>query len=182
MHDGQPVMGTAVPRTGGPLVAPRFIYSPFGAGRYFLVPYGFGGRGLYYDQFSPGYWPGGFGYVDYPYDYGAGNAYAGDAAFPGNQPSPLADSGNLRLAIDPPADSGNLRLVIDPPAAQVYVDGIFVGTVEDAGSPLAGLRIGRGVHRLELTAPGYETLTVDVSIEPNRTITYRAEMRRLPPQ
>jgi hypothetical protein len=47
---------------------------------------------------------------------------------------------------------------------------------------LAGLRIGRGVHRLELTASGYETLTVDVSIEANRTITYRAEMRRIPQQ
>jgi hypothetical protein len=177
-HDGQPVIGTAVPRTGGPLVTPRFFYSPAFYSPFFYSPYragrfygglnGFGGLGLfYYDQFSSGYWPGGVGYPDYSYDYGAGNAYRGDLASPNNQPPPQAESGNLRL-------------LIDPPAAQVYVDGVFVGTVEDAGSSLAGLRIGSGVHRLELTAPGYETLTVDVSIEANRTITYRGEMRRIP--
>ncbi len=167
VHDGQPVIGTAVPRTGGPFVAPRFFYSPYRG--YYRVPNGFGGLGFYYDQFSSGYWPGGFGYRDYSYDYGAGNGYPDDTAVPSSQPAP-------------PIESGNLRLLIDPPAAQVYVDGIFVGTVEDAGSALAGLRIGRGLHRLELTAPGYETLTVDVSIEADRTITYRGEMRRIPPQ
>jgi hypothetical protein len=178
VHDGQPVIGTAVPRTGGPFVAQRFFYSyspyrvfysPYRIGRYYGGLNGFGGLGLYYDQFSSGYSPAGFGYPDYSYDYGAGNAYPSDPAFPGNHPSP-------------PAEAGNLRLLIDPPAAQVYVDGIFFGTVEDAGSPLAGLRIGPGVHRLEFTASGYETLTVDVSIEANRTITYRGEMRRIPQQ
>jgi hypothetical protein len=170
-RDREPVIGTAVSRTGGPFVAPRFFFSPYRAGGYYPVPIGFGGLGLYYDPFlyGYGYGFGGFGYPDYMYGYEAGSAYPSDLTVAGNQSRP-------------PTDSGNLRLLIEPPDAQVYVDGSFVGTVEDVGSALAGLRIDRGPHRIELRAPGYETLTVDVSIEANRTITYRGELRRIPPR
>jgi hypothetical protein len=74
------------------------------------------------------------------------------------------------------AGSGNMRLDVQPSTAQVFVDGYFVGTVEDFYHSLAGLRLEAGAHRIEFRAPGYETLVVDVLIAPGRTITYRATL------
>ena len=76
--------------------------------------------------------------------------------------------------------SGNLRLDVQPIDAQVFVDGYYVGEVTDFLQTLAGLNLPAGAHRVEFRAPGYDTLAVDVQIAANRTITYRATLKRLP--
>lgn len=75
----------------------------------------------------------------------------------------------------PPSDSGRLRLDVEPASLlQIFVDGVFVGTPADLGNEL-GLRTGP--HRIEIRAPGYETLVFDTRIESDRTITYRGELK-----
>jgi len=73
-----------------------------------------------------------------------------------------------------PTARGKLQLVVGPPNAQVYVDGFYAGTVEDVG---AGLDLDAGWHRLEFRAPGYLTPAVNVTIEANRVLTYRADLQ-----
>ena len=84
--------------------------------------------------------------------------------------------------LQPPSTSlrsvrGNLQLEVAPNTAQVYVDGFYVGTVEDANRSLTGLMLEVGWHRLGFRAPGYETSAANVTIEPNRTITYSTELK-----
>ena len=61
--------------------------------------------------------------------------------------------------------------------AQVYVDGFYVGTVEDISRRPTGLDLAAGWHRLEFRAPGYVTPAVNVTIEADRTLNYRRELQ-----
>jgi hypothetical protein len=78
----------------------------------------------------------------------------------------------------PPASSstGSLRLLVSPGSTPVYVDGYFVGTVDDFSDTDSCLNLEAGVHRVELRAPEYEPVTLDVRIEANRIATYRATL------
>jgi hypothetical protein len=40
------------------------------------------------------------------------------------------------------------------------------------------LKIEAGTHRIEIRAPGYETLAFDVRIEPGKTTTYKGELKK----
>ena len=74
----------------------------------------------------------------------------------------------------PPADTGFLRLEVEPRLdLQVFVDGLYIGTMSDLGDELE-LRLG--VHRIELRAPGHRTLVFDTEIVPDRTVVYRGAL------
>jgi hypothetical protein len=68
---------------------------------------------------------------------------------------------------------GFLRLIVEPAAAQVYVDGYFVGTVAE----FSGL-LESGSHRVELRAPGFHSVAFDVRISVHETVTYRNTLTR----
>ena len=78
----------------------------------------------------------------------------------------------------PAAEAGGyLSLFVQPVTAQIYVDGFFVGTVDDyRGSP--GPSIEAGVHRVELRARGYESATFEVRIVPGGVVTHRGDLVR----
>jgi hypothetical protein len=154
-RDGnEPVVGTAVPRGSVP-PATGGGGTSVGTGHAFY-PWWFGGAG-YYGGYYGGYydpWYGGYtGYDD---------------------PDPGFVS-NTRFA-----DEGSLRLKIKPRDAEVYVDGYFVGVVDDFDGVFQRLHIETGGHRVEIRAPGYETLFVDVRITPDHGTTYQGELKRVP--
>ena len=71
--------------------------------------------------------------------------------------------------------TGSLRLDVEPRSVlQVYVDGYYVGTPDDLNGEL---ELEAGPHKIEIRAPGYETLSFDVNIVANRSITYRGVLR-----
>ena len=114
-------------------------------------------------EFEPGYGLGGA-----VSEWAAGGDYSPFAAVYSAMPPPQ----------EPSAPQGNVRLDVEPVSAQVFVDGDYVGTVDDFWHSLAGLNLGAGPHRFEFRAAGYEPLIVDVKVEANRTITYSATLRR----
>jgi PEGA domain len=75
---------------------------------------------------------------------------------------------------------GALRLKVKPRDASVYVDGYFAGRVDDFDGVFQRLKIEPGPHRVELRLDGYETLTFEVRIDPDRKITYTGELKKLP--
>lgn len=81
-------------------------------------------------------------------------------------------------AARPPEDArGYLSLVVQPITAQIYVDGFFVGSVDDySGSP--GPLLDAGVHRVELRAAGYETAAFDVRIIAGDVVMHRGNLVR----
>ncbi|HLG58886.1 MAG TPA: PEGA domain-containing protein [Vicinamibacterales bacterium] len=76
-------------------------------------------------------------------------------------------------------ETGYLRLQIEPGTAEVYVDGLYTGTGDDVGPLSVGRALEMGPHRVEIRAPGFETVTFDVRIQPNEMITYRRTLQRV---
>ena len=75
---------------------------------------------------------------------------------------------------------GSLRIKVKPREAEVYVDGYFAGEVDEFDGMFQSLKVETGPHRIELRAEGYEPLFFEVRVQPDRTITYTSEMKKLP--
>jgi hypothetical protein len=161
-RDGKPTIGQAVPRTSAP-AGGGGISTPGYYGGYY--PWGFGGLGFGYGYYG--------GYYD-PFDpYGGG--YGGGYGPYGGYPDPGTQSSPTRRY-----DEGSLRLKIKPSSAAVYVDGNYTGVVDDFNGIFQRMHLDAGPHRIEVRAPGYETLAFDVRIEAERTTTYKGELKKLP--
>jgi hypothetical protein len=77
---------------------------------------------------------------------------------------------------------GGLVLQTVPDMAQVFVDGYYVGLAEEFGLHGRPMDISAGAHRIELRAPGYETLAFSVMIRPNDIMRYRGDMQPQTPK
>jgi hypothetical protein len=116
----------------------------------YRYPYGYGVFGIGFFYYDPYAWAPTWYYNGYSYGYG--NGY------------PI----------------GEIRLDVEPGHAEVFVDGNYAGIVDDFDSSFDGLRLEEGTYRLEIMAPGYETLVFDVQIQPGRKINYRGALRPAP--
>ena len=67
--------------------------------------------------------------------------------------------------------SGFLRLKIRPRDAQVYVDKIFTGLVDDFDGPFQRLRLDEGLHVVEVKKQGYEDFKFEMHIVPGEQET-----------
>jgi hypothetical protein len=143
------------PATGQAI--PRAAAPPSGDGGTIYVP------GGYYGGYLPwGY--GGLGLGGY-YEGYYEPWYGGYPAYPQN----------YSLGYD-----GAMRLKVKPREASVYVDGYFAGQVDDFDGVFQRLHIESGPHRIEIRADGYEPLSFEVRIQPDRKLTYQGELRKLP--
>jgi hypothetical protein len=175
----RPATGTAVPRTvpadrsGGALRGRGYngYYDPFGFG----LGYGYG-YGYYGSYFSPYYVPYGFG-MGYGLSPFGWNPYG----FYGDPMDPYeygAGYGSYSNQIYNSHDQGALKLKVKPRTAKVYVDGYFVGTVDQFDGAFQKLTLNTGSHKVEIKADGYETAEFDVLITPEHTITFAGELKR----
>jgi hypothetical protein len=89
-------------------------------------------------------------------------------------PPPVDPRGVPDESFKPPEQNpvtGRLQLDVQPSGAlQLYVDGYYVGTSDDFKGEL---ELTAGPHKIEIRAPGYDSLAFDVTIAPHRSITYR---------
>jgi hypothetical protein len=76
----------------------------------------------------------------------------------------------------PARPMGGLQLALEPRRAQVFVDGLYAGVVDDFAGYYRHLPLPAGNHRIEVIAPGYLPLVFDVTVIPDRTITYRQSL------
>lgn len=167
----RPVTGTAVERTGPPPDRD-----------------GGGNRGRYYDPFYyGGYGYGGYGYGlgygYYPYTFGMGyglysglgwNPYYGDPFDPY-----YGGYGGYSSGVYNTREQGNLKLKVKPRNAKVYVDGYFVGLIDEFDGAFQKLALNSGRHKVEVRAEGFETAEFDVLITPDQTVTFQGELKRI---
>lgn len=152
----------AVARTSPPPDRDRgrdrvYVYRDYwGYGSYY-DPFSYGGLHLGYLAYSPWGWTPAF----YGHPYGYGGGYGGYYQGRG-------------------WDVGRVRLKVAPRDAEVYVDGYFAGTVDDFDGVFQALRLDSGGYRIEIRKPGFETLHFDVRVQPDRTITFRGELKANP--
>ena len=172
----RPVTGTAVERVGPPPDPDRDHRG--GGGRYYS-PYYY--NPYYYYGGYPGYY--GYGYLYYPYTFGVGyglysglgwNPYVGDPYDPY-----YSGSGGYSAGIYNTREQGNLKLKVKPRNAKVYVDGFFVGMVDEFDGAFQKLALNSGRHKVEVRAEGYETAEFDVLISPEQTVTFQGELKKL---
>jgi PEGA domain len=108
---------------------------------------------FYYGPFdSPFYW-GPFGQYPYPYPY-YGWGYD---------------------------DTGSARLQVTPRNAKVYIDGYFVGVVDDFDGNLQRLNVEAGEHELQLHLEGYRPYALKVLFVRGRTVRIAHAMQPLGP-
>jgi hypothetical protein len=113
--------------------------------------------------------------------------FPGPYYYPGSLPAPYYETSiaetyrrsmaETYLRRQRAAARGGLVLTSVPDVAQVYVDGYYVGLAEEFGPHGRPINLGAGPHQVELRAPGYETLTFKVVIEPDGLVRYRGEMQ-----
>jgi hypothetical protein len=135
---------------------PPYSLHPYGGYRRYY-PYGYGSFGLGFLYYDPYRWHPGAGYAGYTDTYRR----------------PFGTFSTFSTF-----DIGELRLDVSPRHAQVYVDGYFAGTVDDFDGAFQGIRLAPGAYRIDIVAPGYETLTFDVRITPGQKVRYRGELYR----
>jgi hypothetical protein len=177
------VAGRAVPRPfvrggGRPIAfAPRRYISPRVIG---IAPY----RPYYY-RHRPGLTVGFYGGFGYPYAYPYAYGYPFRYRHPYPYYSTVYPYGGYSYALPPPAyvsavpgyAYGGVRIEDAPQDAQVFVDGYYVGVVDDFDGPFQHLNLTAGPHNIEIRAAGYQPITFDVNVQPGRTITYRAQIQ-----
>jgi hypothetical protein len=112
-------------------------------------PWGYGGFGLGYFYFNPFGW----NYGDYAWGGGGG----GGGSYGG-------------------AQMGSIRLRVKPNTASVYVDGYYAGTVDDFDNTFQKLSIALGKHRIEISAPGYQPLIIEIDVRDFDTINYEGRL------
>jgi hypothetical protein len=150
----------AVPRSSAPRPASRvYVFPDYYRNSYYRYydPWGFGAFGLGYFYYSP--WAWGPGYYAYgaPYGYYGGPGYSAYGF-----------------------DTGSVKLKVKPRDAEVFVDGYYAGVVDDFDGVLQSLKLDAGAHAIEIRKAGLETLRFDVRVEPERSITFRGEMKAMP--
>jgi len=119
------------------------------------------------------------GYGFYPWAYGG----LGFGAYYGDYSDGFYDWWNPiggGYAAQSPDDDGGLRLKVTPREASVYVDGYYVGLVDDFDGVFQKLRLEAGPHRIDIQLEGREPLVFDVNIEPHHTVTYHGTLRTGP--
>ena len=137
-----------------------FFYLP---GYSFNLGVGFGsGHGYGY----------GYGYGHYPYGY-SGYAYSSYGAY-----SPYGYLGYTHSPSLADPYTGFLRLKVRPRDAQVYVDGYYVGIVDEFDGVFQRLRLEEGPHQIEIRHPAYLPLELEVLIVTGEKVTFEGELYR----
>ena len=72
---------------------------------------------------------------------------------------------------------GGIALEINPAEAEVYVDGSYAGYAGDFDGTRQPLTVSAGTHRVEVQAPGYAPLIIDVQVQPGQVVPYRGDMQ-----
>ena len=177
---GRTVTGVAVPRRQPDLSFVAFpLYGPWGN---WYPWYGSGfGWNLGFVTYNPWYYGAtrwywgryGLWYDPYIYDpywfdpyyqgYGGGGGY----------------SSHRENYDEPKRMTGTIRLKAKPSAANVYVDGALVGTVNDFDGLSDHLELDGGKHTLELRADGYQSYRGEIDVEVGKTLTERVSLKKI---
>jgi hypothetical protein len=144
---------------------PAYGYpSPYG----YSTPYGYPPPA--YPQ--SGYSSGGYPPPDYPQSGYSTYPQSGypQSGYP-TQPAP----GSVGVQPGNTSSSG-VSFEISPATAAVYVDGTYMGTVQDFGPTSQPLSLAPGRHRIEIRAQGYQNMAFDAEVPAGQVIPYQGTM------
>jgi PEGA domain-containing protein len=88
------------------------------------------------------------------------------------------DSNGIAVA---PGATGGVSFQITPADAAVFVDGVYVGTVNNFSATTPPLLLATGRHHFELRAQGYETMAFDVDVTSGQVVPYAGTLQPVRP-
>ncbi len=88
---------------------------------------------------------------------------------------PAFDEGVFLPAVE--RRSGELRFDVSQKDAEIYADGFYLGTVDDFNGS-QHMMLTQGPHHLVLQREGYETLGFNLSVDSDKTVTYRGALKK----
>jgi len=182
---------------GGYYYAPVHYVAPY----YHFHPWYSVGFGLYIGYpvawSAPYYYPVPYYSNPYPY-YPPGYPYAsnsttyddypqnGGTSYPSQYPQyPAGTSGSVTVQPQQvpqqqpqsQQNSGGVSFEITPSSAELFVDGVRIGTVGQFTPQSQPLGLSAGRHRIEIKAPGYQTISIDADIVAGQVIPYQGTMQ-----
>jgi hypothetical protein len=144
---------------GGVVGYPVYPYYPYYAYPYVYPQYDYPTAPDYYPpETYPPYPP-----QTYGRDYGAAGVSAGLSTY-------FMELGNQNQA--------GFTFDVWPVTAEVFVDGVYVGIVQDFSAGRA-LTVVRGTHRIDLQAAGFRTAPFDVVLTAGQVVPYQGELQQL---
>ena len=162
LHAGRPRVASS-PASPAQAPAP----SPFLANRFTYAPH-YGSPSPDRRPVFPGFSPMPFGY-----GYTSSDSAVGPQAGSDGGPAFGGDPYDA-TAVGQQGASGSLYLDVEPRTAQVFVDGFYMGTVDDFRR--MGVMLPAGRHWIDLRAPGHEPLTIPVHIAAGQSTRYRGDL------
>jgi hypothetical protein len=143
-----------------------YYYSPYFYNGFYTSFYFGVGWYPYYANFGYGYpYYSAYAY-GYPYGaYGSPYAYGGGYSYPGYAYAPWSSA----------------RIEVRPRDAQVYVDGNFVGLVDEFDGVFQRLDVPAGEHEIAIYMPGYHTYSERTLFRPGESYHYKSVLEPLPP-
>jgi hypothetical protein len=80
------------------------------------------------------------------------------------------------VPVPPPVRTGGLSFDIHPDDATIYVDGRYMGLVQDYSPMMQPLSLAPGRHSVQLFLEGYETLVCDVDVFAGQVIPFEGAL------
>jgi hypothetical protein len=173
-----PVVGQAAPRgTYGARYAPSY------GGRYYGPSYSRGyGYGYGSGYYRPGLYVRPFGFrPHFALGFGIYAGYPVPWAWDYSYPVSVYgyDAPPEQVVVGPNSTQyGAITFEMTPQNADVYVDGTYAGHVGDFDPTRQPMTLEVGTHHIEVVAPGFQTLSFDVGVQPGQVIPYRGALQQ----
>jgi hypothetical protein len=81
-----------------------------------------------------------------------------------------------RFVYPDPKTSSEVRLDVQPSRAAVFLDDVFVGTVDEYYGIEHAMLLAPGKHRLKIALPGFRTFETEVDLFPRQKFALRTEL------
>jgi hypothetical protein len=75
-----------------------------------------------------------------------------------------------------PTVTSEVRLSVNPNRAAVFVDGVFVGHVDEFDGVGQAMLIAPGKHKISVSLPGYQTFDTEVNLLANQKFELKTDL------
>jgi PEGA domain len=77
-----------------------------------------------------------------------------------------------------PTVTAAVKLSVSPNRAAVFVDGGFVGHVDEFDGPGQAMLIAPGKHKITISLPGYQTFETEVTLNPEQQFQLKTDLQK----
>jgi len=77
-----------------------------------------------------------------------------------------------------PTVTASVKLSVSPNRAAVFVDGAYIGHVDEFDGPGQALLVGPGKHKIMISLPGYESFETEVTLAPQQQFQLKTELQK----